>query len=83
MKLPYTTIQYAGQVGLVEWILILIGVLWLAGVLRNVIYVPVIVKEEEKKEDVKETKISENVKVSRPPNKGDSDEYVPFEEIKD
>jgi hypothetical protein len=81
----YTELQFqeAGQIGFFEWILISIGILWVTGVLRNVVYVPVIIKEEEKKEEVKETKISENVKVSRPPNKGDSDEYVPFEEIKD
>lgn len=81
----YTGQQFeqAGQVGFFEWVLIVIGILWLTGVLRNVIYVPVIIKEEDKKDGVKETKISENVKVSRPPNKGDSDEYVPFEEIKD
>ncbi|HYG49676.1 MAG TPA: hypothetical protein VD905_02185 [Flavobacteriales bacterium] len=83
MNHAYKSIHQAGQVGPVEWILIIIGILWLAGVLRNVIYVPVIVKEEEKKEDANETKISENINVSRPPGKGDPDEYVPFEEIKD
>ena len=74
----------AGQIGPVEWILIGIGVLWLAGVLRKVIYVPVIVKESEPMEKhEKETKIDENVTVSKPSKNSGSDDYVPFEEIKD
>jgi hypothetical protein len=76
-------VYQAGQIGILEWVLIVIGVLWLAGVLRNVIYVPVIVKEEDKKKPEEETHIRENVTISKPTNKGDSDEYVPFEEIKD
>lgn len=74
----------AGQIGPVEWILIGIGVLWLAGYLRKIIYVPVILKESEPKEtDEKETKIAENVTVSKPSKSTDPDDYVPFEEIKD
>jgi len=74
----------AGQIGPVEWILIGIGILWVAGVLRKVIYVPVIVKENEKEEPKdKETKIAEDITVSKPSKSGDDSEYVPFEEIKD
>jgi hypothetical protein len=76
-------IYEAGQVGLVEWVLIVIGILWVAGALRKVIYVPVIVKEEEKKKEDEQTRVAENVTISKPTTKGDSDEYVPFEEIKD
>ena len=74
----------AGQIGPFEWVLIGLGILWLAGMLRKVIYVPVIIKDNEKKEEVSnETKISEDVTVSKPPKNSDSGEYVPFEEIKD
>lgn len=74
----------AGQIGPVEWIIIGVCVLWLAGALRKVIYVPVIVKESEPKEKhEKETKIAENVTVSKPTKNSDPDDYVPFEEIKD
>jgi hypothetical protein len=74
----------AGQIGPVEWILIGIGVLWLAGYLRKIIYVPIIIKESEPKEkEENETKIAENIKVTKPSKKADSGDYVPFEEIKD
>jgi hypothetical protein len=74
----------AGQIGPVEWILIGIGVLWLAGYLRKIIYVPVIVKESEPKEKgEQETKIAENITVTKPSKNADSGDYVPFEEIKD
>jgi hypothetical protein len=72
----------AGQIGLVEWILIVIGILWLAGILRNTIYVPVVVKEQKTEEKEDETKISDDIKISKPKNKGD-DDYTPFEEIKE
>lgn len=73
----------AGQIGPVEWILIGIGILWVAGALRKIIYVPVIVKENEKEPKDKETKIAEDVTVTKPSKSGDDSEYVPFEEIKD
>jgi len=77
-------VHEAGQVGLVEWILILIGVLWLAGYLRNIIYVPVVIKETEKKEDPSnETKIAENVTLSKPGKDKNDGDYVAFEEVKD
>jgi hypothetical protein len=75
-------VYQAGQIGLMEWVLIIIGILWLAGFLRNTIYVPVVVKEKEKKEEEKKTKIDESTTISKPGKKDESD-YTPFEEVKD
>lgn len=80
----------AGQIGIMEWVLIVIGILWLAGILRNTVYVPIVVKEKEKKEEDsaddkkgKKTKINEETTISKPENKSTDGEYTPFEEIKD
>lgn len=72
----------AGQIGFFEGILIVIGLLWLFGFLRNIIYVPVVVKEKEKHEEEKKTKIDEQTTISKP-KQGHDDEYTAFEEIKD
>ncbi len=72
----------AGQIGTVEWVLIIIGILWVAGVLRKTIYVPVVIKEREKETVKNETKINENITISKSDN-DKNDDYVPFEEIKD
>jgi hypothetical protein len=63
----------AGQVGLFEGILILIGVLWLGGFLRSIIYVPVVIKEKEKEQPASE-------KTTRKIDPGG--EYTDYEEIK-
>lgn len=80
----------AGQIGIMEWVLIVIGILWLAGILRNTVYVPIVVKEKEKKEEDsaddkkgKKTKINEETTISKSENKSTDGEYTPFEEIKD
>ncbi|MFI5203666.1 MAG: hypothetical protein ACHQF2_04150 [Flavobacteriales bacterium] len=65
----------AGQVGVFEGILILIGVLWLAGFLRSVIYVPVVIKEKEKQPEPESKE-----KTTRKIDPGG--EYTDYEEIK-
>ena len=73
----------AGQIGVVEWILISIGVLWLAGVLRKTIYIPVVIKEPKNEEEKDETKISDEIKISKPKNNINQNDYTDFEEIKE
>lgn len=75
-------VYLAGQIGLMEWVLITIGILWLAGFLRSTIYVPVVIKEKEKKEEERKTKIDESTTISKP-GKKDENDYTPFEEVKD
>lgn len=75
-------IYQAGQIGLLEWVLIVIGILWLAGILRNTVYVPVVIKEDRKKEEEQGQKINESTTITKP-KKDEPGEYVPFEEIKD
>lgn len=75
----------AGQVGFFEWVLIVIGLLWVAGFLRTTIYVPVVIKETKNDQDKKqdETKIAENVTITKNKNNSSDQQYTPFEEIKD
>lgn len=65
-------IYQAGQVGIFEGILILIGILWLGGFLRSIIYVPVVIKEKEKEQPTEKT--------TRKIDPGG--EYTDYEEIK-
>lgn len=76
-------IYEAGQIGPLEWILIGIGILWVAGFLRTKIYVPVVIKEKEKEEKKDEVRISPDVTVTRSAGKSDNEEFVPFEEVKE
>lgn len=76
-------VYQAGQIGILEWVLIVIGILWLAGVLRNVVYVPVVIKEKESEKKASETRINEETTISKPGDKKDPTDYTPFEEIKD
>lgn len=73
----------AGQIGVVEWILISIGVLWLAGALSRTIYIPVVIKEPKNEEEKDETKISEEIKISKPKKSNQQNDYTDFEEIKE
>jgi hypothetical protein len=68
-------IQQAGQVGLFEGILIFIGILWVFGFLRSVIYVPVVIKEKEKEPAEEKTRKST-------PKIDPGGEYTDYEEIK-
>lgn len=76
-------LQTAGQVGLFESILIIIGILWLFGYLRKIVYVPVVVKQEKKKEEEPSIRINPDVKITKKSKDSASDsEYVDYEEIK-
>lgn len=73
----------SAQIGFMQGILILIGILWVGGYLRRVIYVPVVIKEKETEKKGAETSsaASEEKMIYRTKERPD-ESYTDFEEIK-
>ncbi len=73
----------SARISFVEGILILIGILWVGGYLKRIIYVPVVIKEnipEPKKE--KEIIVQDEEKMIYRTKEKPNESYTDFEEIK-
>lgn len=73
----------SAQIGFMQGILILIGILWVGGYLRRVIYVPVVIKEKEsEKKNEKEVILQDEEKMIYRTKERVDESYTDFEEIK-
>lgn len=73
----------SAQIGFMQGILILIGILWVGGYLRRVIYVPVIIKEKEtEKKNEKDIILQDEEKMIYRTKERADESYTDFEEIK-
>lgn len=78
-----TGIIESAQIGFMQGILILIGILWVGGYLRRVIYVPVVIKEKEsEKKSEKDIIVQDEEKMIYRTKERPDESYTDFEEIK-
>jgi hypothetical protein len=70
----------SARVSFFEGILIVIGILWVAGYLKKVVYVPVIIKEQ-KAENEQEVIVKNNDHTIYREKKNKNESYTDFEEL--